>query len=159
MKMTDLEQFRYTLEHETVPRWFYNSPVAFINAAADKEGKFFSDLYILFGPVSDKVYTEKDFEVIPKKVISGDLNMYIIIAEMPEPTAATLCRRMYFCYEEKTKAAKYYASEFTLDGGFMVCSWNDDMVHENFGKSPSDDPKEFRFVAELFLKSAEKLDG
>lgn len=156
MIMTEFEQFRYTLEHESIPKWFYSSPVAFINAVTDKGGKFFSDLYVLFAPVTDGSYSEKNFGIIPKKVKSDDLNMYIIIAEMPEPTAMTLCRRVYFCYEEKTKCVKYYTSEFTADGDYMICSWTDDRVHENYGKAPLSDPKEFRYAAEMFLKYVEK---
>lgn len=158
MKMTELESFRYELEYKIIPKWYYKDPIAFINMLTDKGGKFFSDVYLLFAPPSNSdAYTENDFEIIPKKVVSDDLNMYIIIAEMPAPTAMTLCRRMYFCYEEKTKAAKYYTSEFTLDGGFMVCSWNGEAEHENYGRAPTDDPKEFRMTAELFLKYAEQL--
>lgn len=150
--MTEFEQFRYTLEHRILPQSYYNSKSDMLNSILDKEGKFFSDVYLVYSPTTEIVYKEENFTITQKRVMNDNKMLYFVIVNMPEPTAPTLCKRVYFCYEVESGIAKYYTSELTADGKLMMCSWNKHNEHSNYGVSPMDEELEFRKIGNIFLK-------
>lgn len=150
--MTEFEQFRYMLEHRMFPDMLYTRKVDLLNAILDKGGKFFSDLYLIYAPTNDIVYKEEDFKISAKRCQSDDKMLYYLVVTMPEPTMPLLCKRVYFCYEEKTGIVKYYTSELAEDGTLMMCSWNKHQEHSNYGSSPMDEELEFRRIGNIFLK-------
>lgn len=150
--MTEFEQFRYNLEHNILPNSYYNSKSDMLNSILDKEGKFFSDVYLVYSPTTEIVYKEEDFKITQKRVMNDDNMLYFVIVDMPKPAVPMLCRRVYFCYEVKSGIAKYYTSELTQDGKFMMCSWNKHRQHANYGEAPTDKELEFRKIGNIFLK-------
>ena len=150
--MTEFEQFRYNLEHKILPKSYYNSKSDLLNSILDKEGKFFSDVYLVYSPTADIVYKEEDFKITQKRVMNNNRMLYFVIVTMPKPTAPTLCRRVYFCYEVESGIAKYYMSELNEDGKFVMCSENKHGEHSSYGESPTDEELEFRKIGNIFLK-------
>lgn len=150
--MTEFEQFRYNLEHKILPQSYYNSKSDMLNSILDKEGKFFSDVYLVYSPTTEIVYREDDFKITQKRVMNDNRMLYFVIVTMPEPTAPSLCRRVYFCYEVESGIAKYYMSELTEDGRFIMCSRNKHNEQNTCGESPMDEELEFRKIGNIFLK-------
>lgn len=150
--MTELEQFRYGFEQKLLPQMFYNEKVKLLNAILDKEGKFFSDIYIVFGPATDAIYNENDFTITAKKIQSDDKMLYYLIVDMPKPSMMFLSRRVYLCYEEKSGIVKYYTSEKSMDGNYAMCSIAKSGVRSNYGMAPEDEELEFRKIGNIFLK-------
>ena len=150
--MTDMEQFRYTLEHEILPNMFYKNKSDMFNAILDKGGKFFSDLYLIYGPVTDIVYTENDFKISAKRCMSDNKMLYFLVVDMPEPTMPLLCQRVYFCCEVESEFVRYYTSELGENGSYLMCSWNKHHIHTNYDTAPEDEEQEFRRIGNIFLK-------
>ena len=150
--MTEIEQFRYNLEHNILPKSFYNGKIDFLNSVLDKDGKFFSDIYLIFSPSTEIIYNENDFVVTQKRVMNDDRMLYFVIVTMPDPTIPLLCKRVYFCYEVGSEIAKYYTSERSENGEYMMCSWNKHETHNNYGVSPGNAELEFRKIGNMFLK-------
>ncbi len=151
-KMTEFEQFRYNLEHDMIPNSYYNAKSDFLNALLDKEGKFFSDIYLVYSPTTEIIYKEDDFKISQKRVMHDNKMLYFVIVTMPEPKYPTHCRRVYFCYEVESGIVRYYTSELSFDGSYMMCSWNKHHQHTNYGVAPKGDEEEFRKIGNLFLK-------
>ena len=152
--MTDKEKFRYQLEHRMLPDMLYTQKINMLNAIIDKGGKFFSDIYLIYSPFAEILFTEDDFK-IDAKCCQYDENrhtLYFLVVTMPKPTVTPLCERVYFCYEEKTDTVKYYTSEKSPFKENAICSWNEKGQHENFGPAPQNAEKEFQIVGNLFLK-------
>lgn len=152
--MNEHEKFRYKLEHEMFPDMLYSQKVNMLNAIIDKGGKFFSDIYLIYSPFAEILYKEDDFKV-DAKCCQYDENrrtLYFLVVTMPEPTAADLCKRVYFCYEEKTGIVKYYTSEKTENGTLNMCSWTKHKTHKVYDASPMDEELEFRRIGNMFLK-------
>lgn len=153
--MTESEKFRYTLEHKLLPNMFYEQKVRMLNAILDKGGKFFSDIYLVYSPVdAEKAYSENDFGIEVKRCQYDEnrRTLDFLIVTMPKPTSSTLCRRVYFCFEEKTGAVKYYTSERCADSSYAMCSWTEQSEHENYGTAPKTAEKEFQKIGNMFLK-------
>ena len=152
VETNEFERFRYNLEHDMIPKSYYNAKINLLNSTLDKGGKFFSDIYLIYSPISEIVYTEEDFKISQKRVMNDDKMLYFVIVDMPEPKIPTFCRRVYFCCEVETGLVRYYTSELTIDGSFFICSWNKHMNHSNYGLAPVDKEQEFRKVGNMFLK-------
>lgn len=150
--MTENESFRYNLEQKMLPRMLYEKKVDVLNAILDKNTKFFSDIYLVYSPSAEIVYREDDFKLAAKRCKSDKKMLYYIVVTMPEPTVPTLCKRVYFCYEEKTEIVRYYTSELTEDGLLNMCSVNKYGDHKVCDVSPMDEELEFRRIGNMFLK-------
>ena len=150
--MTDLEQFRYTLEQEILPNMFYKNKSDMFNAILDKGGKFFSDLYLVYGPVTNIVYTEDDFKISAKRCMSDNKMLYFLVVDMPEPTIPLLCQRVYFCCEVESEIVRYYTSELSENGSYSMCSWNKHHNHTNYDIAPKNEEQEFQRIGNIFLK-------
>ncbi len=155
--MRDENMFRYRLEQRILPRSFYEGKENFLNSVLDKNGKFFSDIITLFAPHESTIYNEKDFTVTAKHLSYREddevkKKLYLVIVDMPQPEEVLLCRRLYFCYEEFSKTAKYYTSELSLRGDYFMCAVNSNDTRSNYGKAPKDLELEFRKIGNMFLK-------
>ena len=155
--MQDNNLFRYSLEQKILPNSFYAGKEDFLYSILEKNGKFFSDIITLFAPPESTIYNEKDFEVTAKHLSYREddevkKKLYLVIVDMPQPEEVLWCRRLYFCYEENSKSAKYYTSELALSGDYLICSVNKNGIRNNYGKAPQDLELEFRKVGNMFLK-------
>ena len=151
-EMNSFQLFRYNLEHDMMPKTYYKSSSSLLNSILDKGEKFFSDLYLVYSPSVEIVYTESDFKVSQKRVMNDDKMLYFVIIDMPKPDYPLLCRRVYFCCDVESDIVRYYTSELSEDGCYFICSWNKHFNHSNYGAAPKDKEKEFRKVGNLFLK-------
>ncbi len=149
--MTEFEKFRQKLEQELLPDMFYQSKTDMLNAMLDKEGKFFSDLYLIYAPVSDIVYKEEDFKITPKRVMSDNKMMYFVVAEMPDPTTEGHCKKIYFCYDTESEKARYYTTEYSKSGIYQVCSLNKNMKRTVHDIAPQNEEQELQKIGNLFL--------
>ena len=150
--MTELEKFRYDFEQRLLPQLLYNEKAKLLNAILDKEGKFFSDLFIVFGPVTDTIYNEKEFVIGAKRIQSDDKMLDYLIVNMPKPTMMPLCRRIYLCFEEKSGIVRYYTSEKSIDNKYAMCCVTKQGTRLNYGSAPDDGELEFRKIGNIFLK-------
>lgn len=151
-EINEFQMFRYQLEHAMIPKSFYKANSDFLNSVLDKGGKFFSDIYLVYSPSMEIVYTEKDFKISQKRVMNDDKMLYFVIADMPKPDFPLLCRRVYFCCDVESDIVRYYTSELMENGSYCICSWNKHMNHSNYGLAPKDKEQEFRKVGNMFLK-------
>ena len=150
--MTENESFRYSLEQKMLPHMLYEQKVDVLNAILDKNTKFFSDIYLVYSPSAEILYREEDFKLAAKRCKSDQKMLYYIVVTMPEPTIPTLCKRIYFCYEEKTDIVRYYTSELAEDGTLNMCSINKHGDRKVYDVSPMDEELEFRRIGNMFLK-------
>ena len=156
MRTEDLKKARYNFEHKMLPEMLHSYKSSIINALLDKRGEMFSVYYSMNFPNDDSVFSSEDFTVTPKRVVSGDKMLYIVVADMPKPAYPLECRRIYFCIETSSEITAYYTSELSLLGGYMLCAWTPDGIHLNYGSSKDNAEEEFRQVGKFFLEKIEK---
>ena len=155
--MLEKNEFRYRLEQKILPNTFYKDKDKFLDSVLDKGGKFFSDLFVLFAPPESAVYDENDFTVSAIKLDYRDeddkkTEIYIVIVDMPTPEEMLLCRRLYFCYEEKSDTARCFTSELSFTGDYYLCSVIIGEEKGDYGIAPEDTEIEFRKIGNTFLK-------
>lgn len=162
--MAELDNYkvRYIVEHRAIPEIFYREKAGLLNAILDKQGQFFSQLFDLVSQTAEDEeamsYSEEDFNIEPRGFRCEDMNVYVIIVDMPKPQCSPLCRTLYFCYEETTETVKYYTSEKSIETPYMLCGWNDDQTHVNYGRAELDREKEFMQTARLFIDLISKAN-
>ena len=162
--MLEKNEFRYSLEQKILPNTFYKDKEKFLDSVLDKGGKFFSDLFVLFAPPESSIYNENDFTVTAKKIDYRDdeeikKELYIVIADMPEADEMNLCRRLYFCYEEKSGIARYFTSALSFSGDYYMASVIKGEEKGDYGKAPEDLELEFRKIGNIFLKQVIKAEN
>ena len=144
---------RYFVEHKGLPHAFYTEGCRLLSLLLAKEGQALRDYYTkLEGANPDYLcpYDADDFEVNYRTYIQDRDSCLVVRVEMPEPEDVRLCRAVFFVYGDHGSVELYFTSEFTEEGTYFLCAWDEEGAHFNFGDAPCDDSDEMDKVASLF---------
>lgn len=122
--------------------WFYDSPKEFVGVLSEKDTALFEILSELLarGEV-ENTFRAGEFKAEPVEVSDDAMALRI---KYPKPQDAPLCFGAICFFNKDFDKLAFYTIEKgeDLEGGFPVlCSWDEDGSHSNYGKV-SPDPDE-----------------
>ena len=122
--------------------WFYDSPKEFVGVLSEKDTALFEILSELLsrGGV-ENTFRAGEFKTEPVEVSDDAMALRI---KYPKPADAPLCFGAICFFNKDFDKLAFYTVEKgeDLEGGFPVlCSWDKDGSHSNYGKV-SPDPDE-----------------
>lgn len=126
-----LAQLRYYFEHNALPRYFYEDPANTMDVLAEVGA------FTLFASLGDENgiaydYTEADFG---QNLYAAADGTRVLQLDLPRPEVSPQCFRLYMFYNPDTQAAAYYTIEYEnlLGESAMLCGWDADGTHRNYG--------------------------
>lgn len=152
---------RYYLEHQLLPKLFYEGTIGFVNAALKEESYLYDICREVFqaGELTCP-YTREQFSVkLVRASEKEDNRDYLIVLEFPEPEEPILCHRaigvfdMDFDTNVVFTKAHYYTVEKTYAEWAdvpVLCGWTKENVHENFGLIDHDVVKQLEKALALY---------
>ena len=136
----DHKQMLYNFEHGLLPKWFYEEKRDFIGLIAQQPQALYSILSELYTRSEmDNPFTPDEFRVEPEQ-LNEDVAMLKI--RFPKPPAAPLCISAVVVFDKTFEKVCYYSIEKgdEVTGGFpVVCSWEADGTHVNYGAESHDE--------------------
>ncbi|MBO4862183.1 MAG: hypothetical protein J5535_04740 [Firmicutes bacterium] len=137
-----VQQVLYHFQHRLLPMWFYDSPKEFVGVLSEKDTALFEILSELLarGEV-ENTFRAGEFKAEPVEVSDDAMALRI---KYPKPQDAPLCFGAICFFNKDFDKLAFYTIEKgeDLEGGFPVlCSWDEDGSHSNYGKV-SPDPDE-----------------
>lgn len=130
--------YRYQLEHRFIPEALYSEDCErLITSLLTKRGEFLIDVLNFLGRDTNYQcpYKESDFQFKPILVgRDGDPNQFAVLEiDMPEPDVSPLCHRLFICHDASFQRLMYLTYEKGLEGNKILCGWNADGAHLNYG--------------------------
>lgn len=145
--------FRYVAEHRGIPiLLFSRHGKLFLTDLIEHRGAAMVKAYRAAGMGRPCPWREEDFTVTVLPETDGDGNEAVFIAvEMPEPEEITECRRVFLCCGGDGERRAYYTVEksFACD---MLCSWDAEGRHRDYGPAPKTAGEQLELVKKLFAK-------
>lgn len=155
MEKTATYKVLYSLEHRLLPQWFYKDQRAFVDAIV-------SDPTMIYRIVSDLLkqeneenpYTEDAFSSMRYKLTDDVLALKV---SFPKPEMEPLCYCAYLIFDKSCNKLMYFTIEKTSepDVDAVVCSWNKDSQHMNFGSCSFEEYGDLRKCADIYLRIKE----
>ncbi|MCR5010297.1 MAG: hypothetical protein K6A91_05100 [Clostridia bacterium] len=147
-----VQQVLYHFQHRLLPMWFYNSPKEFIGVLSEKPDALFEILSVLLerGDV-ENTFRAGEFKVEPIEV--NDDSMAIKI-KYPKPADAPLCHGAVAFFNKDFDDLAFFTVEVgeDIEGGFPVlCAWDKDGNHINYGKVSPDTDEQFVECLDKYL--------
>lgn len=150
--------YLYYLEHRFIPESLYSeNGERLISSLLKGRGAFLIDVLNFLGRESDYQcpYKENDFQIKPILIgKDGDPNQFAIIEiDMPEPDVSPLCYRVYICHDYNFSNLLYLTYEKGLNGDDMLCGWDSDGSHINYGPVGDDEEELFYRIVNIYQGS------
>lgn len=142
----------YTLEHRLIPQWFYKDQRAFIDAVvADPTMIYRIVTDLLKQENEENTFSEEDFASMRYKFTEKVLALKI---SFPEPEMEPLCHCAYLVFDKDCNKIMYFTIEKTSepDVEAVVCTWDKDSKHMNFGPCTFEEYGDLRKCAEIYFK-------
>ena len=152
---------RYLVEHVILPKNFYEYKIDFIYVMIKSAGEYVYDIMkdILENDGGKMPYSKDDYNIrfirMDEEAEKGD---YILLIEFPSPEREPLCIRAICIFDldirNNTGFEKY--CYFTVEKGNgegalpMLCAWNEDGSHSNFGEVSDSLAEQIKAVTEIF---------
>ena len=155
--MDALIHARYDLEHKLLPQFlFSDTGPELISTLLKERGKFFVDALTIIGKeygVSCP-YKEDEYVFKPQIIVAHENVPEIVFLsiDMPTPEFATLCARIYICFDSSLSNIRYYTVEKSFPDFQMLCGWDEDSIHANYGRAPESDEDLFSKIYELYCE-------
>ena len=153
-------QIMYALEHRFLPDMLFGEDrIATFAALLTGKGSFLRDMLDAIGKGQGYVcpYAPEDFQILPQlfRAEDGRPTMGVLEIVFPEPPMAPLCERVFICHDERMEKLRYYTVEKSIFRP-MLCRWDEDGQHSNYGDAPADAEAQLGRVLELY---AEEIGG
>ena len=153
--------YRYRLEHEFLPTiLFSDKGENLICSILSRRGAFMIDILNLMGRSENDQcpYKETDYQLKPVLVGSGDdPNQFAVLEiDMPEPEFSPQCYKVFICHDAQFRKLGYFTLEMGLQGEQVLCGWNADGLHLNYG--PAGDSAEALFYKIVSIYSRQQAD-
>ena len=150
--LAKINKLRYQFEHVMLPTWFYLDKDKFTQALIDKTA------------IIDEIFfrmcnNENIFDIWIKGYKSiytqdGDLNA--IIVTCPNCISTPQCNKIFMLWNNEKRF--YFALEFDdimgkltgVEPYFILCGWDENKKHCNFGEFNEDNEKLIERIKELF---------
>lgn len=148
---------RYQLEHGFLPSVLYSeNGEHLIRSILSRRGLFFVDVLSFLGRNDGYQcpYKESDFQFKPVLVgRDGDPNQFAVLEiDMPKPKFSPQCHRVYICHDARFSKFQYFTLEMGFDGGKVLCGWNADGVHLNYGSADDSEEELFHRIAGIWSR-------
>ncbi len=148
--------FRYQLEHVLIPNWFYSDKEKFTDEIKKEEDSI------------DKIFFKLCYDAkIPDRYMGAFQNSYAydeennieaIIIVCPEVEVSANCKYIFLLFNDKARLVFTYEYEDMnklfddSSSSFMICAWDKEKVHRNYGVFEGDDYELLEKIKELFKK-------
>ena len=145
---------RYEVEHDLIPILLYSERAReFLPLLRRKKAEMMVDLYSMTqeGTRVPCPYPEEEFQVESTEylgVTEAD-TVYMLSVEMPEPLDIAACRRGFICCQKEDENIRYFTVEKS-GAGDMLCGWDPDRRHTNFGRAPEEREEQIRKVLLIY---------
>jgi hypothetical protein len=138
----DDTNIRYMIEHQLLPKWFFNEGEDFIASLLENENmlcQIFNSIYENEG--IEFPYTPEDFAIIP---LNMGNDSYCIMLLFPDPKVEPQCKYSFMFFTPDLTFQAFYTVEvaisfFNHEKSYFVCEWTKDEMHKNYGQHPIDD--------------------
>ena len=146
----NLSEARYILEHNLFPQWFFSDRLNFAGAVVQKENNVPYDVMknICKNEGVECKYKPEQYKV---EFFKLDNNSFLIKLSFPEPENTPLCYRAYMLFNEEFTQASYFTAERSFDEKVVLCAWDKDKSHINYGLFNGNEKQEMLKVIELYL--------
>lgn len=139
-----LYQARYFVEHQILPKDFYQEKMKFIYVMMKGKDYIYDVMSDILESQGGKIpYSKDQFDVkLAKAKEDEDDKDYVLVIDFPFPEAEPLCYRAIALFdmdEEKNISfteARYFTIERSVDETYppLLCAWNRDGSHSNYGE-------------------------
>ncbi|MBQ7503597.1 hypothetical protein IJT93_12950 [bacterium] len=145
----------YEYEHRLIPRLFYRDGLSFMNNLIENGNALpYSLLSFLFKErKTDNPYSESDIEVETAEVCDEYTSVRLVY---PNPQTEPLCFCCYLFADadgEKLRCYTVEKSSSLFDGTEeqMLCGWDENMRHQNYGTVSADNNEIYKKCVEIFM--------
>ena len=155
---------RYNFEHQIIPQLLFSKKhrngflMKLINDKEDFLLQVFNDLYEKGN--KECPYSNKDISIhfigYPEKASIPEL--YIIAIKMPEPKFLSQCSSVFICFDENMKNYMYFTKELEFDSSFMLCGWENNEIHNNYGEAPEGNEALFDRISSIFFSTQQMVE-
>jgi len=148
-----LNEILYSLEHDILPRSFYDDKKTFIGLMASSPVAIYEIINELFKRNGqDNPFRPGDFSVEPT-MINDQVAMLKL--KFPNPPASPLCHRSFVFFDKSFEKTMYFCMEKgdEISGGFpVICSWEPDGSHVSYGSESPDEDEQMVRCAGIYLE-------
>ena len=147
--------YRYRLEHSFLPTiLFSDKGEQLIDSIMRRRGAFFIGVLNIMGRSAGYQcpYRKSDFRLrsVPVGRDEAPDRFTVLEIDMPEPEFTPQCYKLFICYDARFSKLQYFTLEKGLQGEKVLCGWDADGVHLNYG-FPSDSEEElFRRIVSIY---------
>lgn len=131
----NLNEILYMIEHQLLPKWFYEGREFFINDLLDNEDMIFETLNsILEEEELENPYSREDF-IVKGEIINDDILMMEV--KFPEPKVGPLAYCCYMFFDNDYEKLDFYCIEKPCENSGekpFLCSWTPEEQHINYGE-------------------------
>lgn len=151
---------RYEAEHQMLPYFFYSeNGQGFIDNVLTYQGEYLE--WLVERNLSTREgyapYFEADeIEVAVQECAlseGDDVAFTVVRVKMPEPTGCPECGYVFLCYDPDFGNRMYFTLEQSIMTPWMLCGWNADGIHQNFGVADAEPDSLMNAVIGLFVNA------
>lgn len=153
------EKYLYTLEHRALPAVLFAQTQDTIGTILQSQGACFTawmqSIQADMGEENPVPYQETEFTIQPFAVSSkqgGEPDIGIIQVNLPQAEGCTLCPRIYICHDTELLRPKYYTIENDATGFHVMCGWDKDNNHFNYGPAGDSEKDEFYKILGMYMR-------
>lgn len=155
-----LKEARYYMEHQFLPKLFFEKKADFINAILDEESNL---LYEFITQVCEEENISCPYEAEQYKIDYYQIGEteYMIKVMLPSPEETPLCSKVYFLFDEELNNLHYFTVECDQEKGrkqgYFLCGWDEEHNHLNFGQAPNGTKELDDTVIKYYLNSQSEI--
>lgn len=135
-----LKEARYYMEHQLLPKLFFEKKAEFINSILDEENNL---LYEFITQICEEENISCPYKAEQYKISNYKIGDYehMIKATFPSPEETPLCSKAYFMFDEEFNNIRYFTVECATEKGkkqkYYLCAWDEERSHLNYGQAPN----------------------
>lgn len=151
-----LFKLRYEFEHMLIPNWFYTQTEDFAEELKKSEDSVDKLFYKLCYDKNIKDEWIGQYQCSFAFDKENNINALVIVC--PKVEVSTNCKYIFILYNDTNKLVLTYEYEdmislFEANGGnYMICAWDENKMHRNYGRFKGDDFELIEKIKEIFKK-------
>lgn len=148
---------RYYVEHRMIPYSLFGAARRFIPLLMEQQGQLLIEMYHGMNQDDQNYqcpYQPDEFSVQAYNMFAYDdaMNYCIYKIDMPKPDVSPLCFRVYIGLSIEQRKVAYYTVERDPDGLSIICGWDNNGGHLNYGLSPKTEEEELIQINSYFTQ-------
>ena len=157
---------RYETEHKMLPYFFYSENASnFIDNLLAYRGEYLEwlvDRNLSGREGYEPYFTAEEIDVALQEIAlseGGDVAFTVVRVKMPEPAGCPECGYVFLCYDPGFGNRMYFTLEQSIMTPWMLCGWDADDNHVNYGVADDEPESLMNAVIGLYVNALMSADS